>query len=75
MRLRNMEISRQADLESTIRRFEKRLEISRFAVEWLYQISFLMQKKKTCTRQSHPVLRSRASEPNKIKFPIPFQQT
>ena len=32
-----MEIRRQADLESTIRRFEKRLEISRFTVEWLYK--------------------------------------
>ena len=37
--LRNMEISRQADLELTIRRFEKRLEISRFAVEWLYRLA------------------------------------
>ncbi|MDD3041097.1 RecQ family ATP-dependent DNA helicase, partial [Bacteroides sp.] len=37
--VRNMEISRQADLESTIRRFEKRLEISRFAVEWLYKLA------------------------------------
>ncbi len=37
--VRNMEISRQADLETTMRRFEKRLEISRFAVEWLYQLA------------------------------------
>lgn len=36
--VRNMEISRQADLEATLRRFEKRLEISRFAVEWLYKL-------------------------------------
>lgn len=36
---RNMEISRQADLESTLRRFEKRLEISRFAVEWLHRLA------------------------------------
>ena len=35
----NMEISRQADWDSTIRRFEKRLEISRFTVEWLYQLA------------------------------------
>lgn len=34
---RNMEISRLADLESTIGRFEKRLEISCFALEWLYK--------------------------------------
>ena len=37
--VRNIEISRQADLESTIKRFEKRLEISRFAIEWLYRIA------------------------------------
>ena len=43
--VRNMEISRQADLESTIRRFEKRLEISRFAVEWLYKLAFDAEKK------------------------------
>jgi ATP-dependent DNA helicase RecQ len=36
---RNLVISRQTDLESTIRRFEKRLEISRFAVEWLYKLA------------------------------------
>ena len=34
--IHNIEISRQTDLDSTIRRFEKRLEISRFTVEWLY---------------------------------------
>lgn len=33
----NMEISRQTDMESTLKRFEKRLEISRFTMEWLYQ--------------------------------------
>lgn len=35
----DMEISRLADLEATLRRFEKRLEISRFAVEWLYKLA------------------------------------
>ena len=34
----NMEISCQADLDSIIKRFEKRMEICRFAVEWLYQM-------------------------------------
>ena len=34
----NMEISRLTDMESTIKRFEKRLEISRFIVEWLYKL-------------------------------------
>ena len=42
--VRNMEISRQADFESTMRRFEKRLEISRFAVEWLYQSASYAEK-------------------------------
>lgn len=32
----NMEICRQTDMESTVKRFERRLEISRFAIEWLY---------------------------------------
>ena len=36
---RMMEISRQADLEFIIKRFEKRLEISRFTVEWLYGLA------------------------------------
>lgn len=35
----NIEISRLTDLESTIRRFEKRLEISRFTLEWLYRLA------------------------------------
>ncbi len=43
----NMEISRQADLESTIRRFEKRLEISRFTVEWLYKLASDAEKENT----------------------------
>lgn len=33
------EISRETDRHSTIARFEKRLEISRFAVEWLYNLA------------------------------------
>lgn len=36
---RNMEISRVVDMESTIIRFERRLEISRFAVKWLYSMA------------------------------------
>lgn len=35
---RNMELTRKTDLETTIKRFEKRLEISRFVVEWLYKL-------------------------------------
>lgn len=35
----NLELSRQTDLEKTISRFEKRLEICRFAVEWLYRLA------------------------------------
>ena len=36
---RNLVLSRQTNLESTIRRFEKRLEISHFAIKWLYELS------------------------------------
>ena len=34
---KNLEIYRKADLESTINRFEKRLEISRYVIDWLYK--------------------------------------
>ena len=34
-----MEISRLADMELTIKRFERRLEVSRFAIEWLYRLT------------------------------------
>lgn len=33
----NVEITRRADLESILKCYEKRLEICRFAIEWLYQ--------------------------------------
>lgn len=33
----NIELTRQADIQSTIKRFEKRLNICTFAVEWLYR--------------------------------------
>jgi len=36
---RSMTISRQSDIETTLRRYEKRLEISHFAIKWLYQIA------------------------------------
>lgn len=35
----NIEVVRKADMEATIRRFEKRLEICRFAVEWLFKLT------------------------------------
>lgn len=34
--VQNLIISRQSDMESTFSRFEKRLNICRFAIEWLY---------------------------------------
>ena len=37
--IHNMEISRQTNLESTLKRFEKRLEISRFTIGWLYKLA------------------------------------
>ena len=35
--LNSVEIVRQSDLDSLIRRFEKRVRICRFAIEWLYR--------------------------------------
>ena len=35
----SMTLSRQANIESTLRRFEKRLEISHFTIKWLYNIA------------------------------------
>ena len=35
----NLEVKRQTDMEATLKRFERRLEICRFAVEWLYKLT------------------------------------
>ena len=35
----NVEVKRQADMEATIKRFETRMDICRFAVEWLYKLA------------------------------------
>ena len=35
----NLKIIRQTNMESTLNRFEKRLAISRFTVEWLYKLA------------------------------------
>ena len=42
----NMEIRWQTDQETTLQRFEKRLIISRFAVEWLYRLAAEAEKGK-----------------------------
>lgn len=34
----NIEVTRQVDMESTLERFEKRMEICRFTIEWLYRL-------------------------------------
>ncbi len=34
----NVEVARQSNIEATLRRFEKRLEICSYAVEWLYKL-------------------------------------
>ena len=34
----NVVVTRQTDMETTVKRFERRLEICRFAIEWLYRI-------------------------------------
>lgn len=35
----NMEVARKADRELTLARFQKRVDVSRFVVEWLYQLA------------------------------------
>jgi len=35
----NMEVARRADMATTLARFRKRVEVSRFVVEWLYNIA------------------------------------
>ncbi len=35
----NMEVMRKADRETTLRRFQKRVDVSRFVVEWLYNLA------------------------------------
>ena len=35
----NLEVKRQTDMEATLKRYEKRMEICRFAVEWLYNLT------------------------------------
>ena len=52
----NIEIVRQADLETIINRFEKRLEMCRFIIEWLYNRPSLVT--------------NTDSEKNAIKFSI-----
>ena len=55
---RNMELTRRADLETTIKRFEKRLEISRFAVEWLYKLVEEREGKETATEKAADQLKA-----------------
>lgn len=43
----NMEIRCLTDYESTIKRFEKRMEIGRFAIEWLYNLAKEAEKENT----------------------------
>lgn len=38
----NIEVIRLADMESTLQRFEKRLDICRFALEWLFKLTTQM---------------------------------
>ena len=40
----NLEVVRLSDMEATLQRFEKRLEICSFAVEWLYRLMTRQQK-------------------------------
>ena len=42
----NLIIRRQLDIDTTMRRLEKRLYICRFAIEWLYRLSVELEEKK-----------------------------
>ena len=37
--IHNMEVARKADMETTLARFQKRVDVSRFVVDWLYNIA------------------------------------
>ncbi|MGN0049456.1 MAG: RecQ family ATP-dependent DNA helicase [Bacteroides sp.] len=43
----HLEVMRQADKETTLKRFERRLEICRFAIEWLYKLTALMPEEQS----------------------------
>lgn len=49
----NITISRQTDFDSTIKQFEKRLEISRFTIEWLYKLVADTEKNAHKTKRSN----------------------
>jgi len=42
----NLEVVRQADMETTIKRFEKRLEICRFTIDWIYKLTVKTEEEK-----------------------------
>lgn len=46
----NMEIHRQTNMEVTLKRFEKRLEISRFTIDWLYRIASQREEESASTK-------------------------
>lgn len=61
---RNMEIHRLTDMESITKRFERRLEISHFTIEWLYRLAAETAKG---TSQNKPVQFSVVELLNQIK--------
>lgn len=60
----NLILSRQTDIESTLRRYEKRLEICHFAVKWLYCIA---AETENSGNQSKPIQFSVVELLNRIK--------
>ena len=60
----NLEIVRQTDMESIISRFEKRLDICRFTIEWLYKLT---TEKTTNLAQSNAIQFSVVELFNQIK--------
>jgi ATP-dependent DNA helicase RecQ len=46
----NLEVFRLSDIESSIKRFETRLEICRYTIEWLYRLTSLMSEDESKTK-------------------------
>ncbi len=46
----NLEVFRLSDIESSIKRFETRLEICRYTIEWLYRLTSLMSDDESKTK-------------------------
>lgn len=48
--MRNLIVARKGDIDSIIRRFERRIEVCRYIIEWLYEEAARMEKQNDATR-------------------------